>query len=1010
MNLNIVYRRIALVTTLILVLAGSLTAQTDRVVPNIYKNADQLQMTRWVDSVYNKLTLDQKVGQLFTIIIAGNNDASNKKRLSTLIKDQHIGGILFSKITIQDHAALTNYAQSLAEVPLLVALDGEWGLGMRIQNTTPWPRNMMLGAIQNDSLLYYYGQEVARQCKLMGIHVNFAPALDVNSNPKNPVIGYRSFGENPNRVADLGVMYSKGLEDGGVMSVAKHFPGHGDTSTDSHHTLPVINHNRERLNTFELVPFAKYINEGLSGMMIGHLNIPVLDPNNQPSSLSENIVTHLLKDEMGFRGLVFTDGMQMKGVAIEKDHSVRALLAGNDVVLSPTYPAGEFKSVKKAVEDGTISESMLTDKVKRILSYKYILGATSRAATKVDTRELDQKLNTSYANWLNRRLHANSITLVKDENKVIPLNKLGDRKIAAISIGASSKNQFLNMVRLYGDIDIFSVTDGTQLATLKSKLTKYNTIIVAVHNRKASNNAGILEVTKGKESILAFFISPYQMDTYSAAINAANGVVVGYEDTPLAHEFTAQAIFGGLEILGKLSVSVGDIFPEGANIIKKKSRLAYGIPEEVGIKSSNLDSIAIIVEEGIKEKAYPGAQILIAKDGVVIFQKSFGSFIYGGSRKVENTDIYDLASMTKASATVPALMKLHDEQKLKISEPLSRYVPQLKNTDKSKITVRNALLHETGIVAFIPYYMGTIDKTSYQGGLFSRKKQGVYTVKFDNTTYARTDYKFKPDLISTTSKKDYLPIADGLYVNKVYKDSIVQQIADSKLRSRSTYLYSCLNFILLKELVENITKEGMDKFLEENFYSGLGAATTTYCPLKKFDKEIIVPTEKDGFLRKQLLQGYAHDEGAAFMGGVSGNAGLFSNANDLAKLYEMLLNDGEYGEERYLSANTVHLFTRGKSATSRRGLGFDKPETRGGKSSPCSPSTPASTYGHTGYTGTAFWVDPDNHLIYIFLSNRVYPNRSNNGLSKLDIRSRIQEEIYKAIRKGMNDEEINNEG
>lgn len=1000
MKIKTVNKYFVLIATIALISVSQISAQTDKTTPNLYKNADPQRMNHWVDSVFNSMSVDQKVGQLFTIVIAGNTSASNKSRLTTLIKDQHIGGIFFSKISTRDHAALTNYAQSIAETPLLVALDGEWGLGMRIQGTTPWARNMMLGAIQNDSLIYYYGLEVARQCRVMGIHVNFAPTLDVNSNPKNPVIGYRSFGENPRRVADLGVMYSKGLEAGGVMAVGKHFPGHGDTSSDSHFTLPTINHSKERLTSFELVPFDKYIKEGLSGIMVGHLNIPALDAKKQPSSLSEPIVTGLLKNKMGFSGLVFTDGMEMKGVATETDHSLRALLAGNDVVLSPTYPAREFNSVKKAVEDGRISEALLADKVKRILSYKYILGATSRAATMVDTEDLEHRLNTSYANWLNRKLHEKAITLVKDENKTIPLNKLDQRKIAAISIGASSKNQFLNMVKLYGDVDVFSVSDGSQLAALKPQLAKYNTVIISVHNRKSPNNAGIMEIAKGKESILAFFISPYYLDAYTSSINAANAVLIGYEDTELAHEFTAEAIFGGKEITGKLSMSIGSLFKEGTGIDKKKSRLAYGIPEEVGIQSSDLDSIAFIVEEGIREKAYPGAQVLIAKDGVVIYNRSFGTFTYEDNHAVDPSDIYDLASMTKATATVPALMKLRDLDKIKLSDPVSRFVAPLRGTDKARITVRDALLHETGIVAFIPYYMQAIDKNSYRGSLFSRAYNQTHQVKFDATTYARTDYKFKPNLVSKTPKKDFLPVADDLYINKAYEDSIVQQIADSKLRKRSTYLYSCLNFMLLKEAVEDIANEGMNDFLEDNFYKKLGAATTTYRPLDKFPKERIVPTERDGFLRKQLIQGYPHDEGAAFMGGVSGNAGLFSNANDLAKLYQMWLDGGEYGEERYLSENTVNLFTRGKSATSRRGLGFDKPEMRGSKSGPCSPSTPAATYGHTGYTGTAFWVDPDNHLIYIFLSNRVYPSRSQNGLSKLEIRSRIQEEIYKAIKKG----------
>lgn len=615
----------------LLLFVGQSFAQQVKITPSLYENADKAKMNHWVDSVFNRLTTDQKIGQLFSIIIDGNNNESNRRRLSTLIREQHIGGILFSKTTIQDHAALVNYAQSLADVPLMVSLDGEWGLGMRVQNTTPWPKNMTLGAIQNDSLLFYYGLEVARQCTEMGIHVNFAPSLDVNSNPRNPVIGYRSFGEDPHRVAELGVMYAKGLEAGGVMSVAKHFPGHGDTSTDSHHTLPVINHSRERLDIFELVPFARYIQEGLSGMMIGHLNIPALDNYGQPSSLSKNITTDLLKEEMGFSGLTFTDGMQMKGVANEKDHSVRALLAGNDVVLSPTYPAKEFKSVQKAVEEGRITKEMLDDKVKRVLSYKYILGAISKKATTVDRKNLEQRLNTSYADWLNRKLNESAITLLKNDKEMVPINKLDKRKIAAVSIGAPASGAFLNTLKMYGDVAVFSVSDGSQLVNLKKQLDEYDTLIIGVHNRKASNNAGILKVIEGKEALLAFFIYPYYLDSYQASIQAANAIVLGYENTILANDFVAQAIFGGREFTGRTPTSIGSLYKPGSGFVKKKSRLAYGSPEEVGVIGTELDSINLIVEEGIKEKAYPGAQVLIAKDGVVIYSRAFGTFRYGNN-------------------------------------------------------------------------------------------------------------------------------------------------------------------------------------------------------------------------------------------------------------------------------------------------------------------------------------------------------------------------------------------
>lgn len=972
------------------------TSAKGKIIPSLYNNVDQSKMNHWVDSVFNRLTPDERIGQLFIVVAAGNNTTANTTRIQNQVRDLHLGGILFSKGNPIDQAELTNAAQSVAKVPLMITLDGEWGLSMRLSNTTVFPRNMMLGALQNDSLLYYYGLEVARQCKLMGIHVNFAPDIDVNSNPSNPVIGNRSYGEDPLRVGKLGTMYSKGLEAGGIMAVSKHFPGHGDTSTDSHYTLPVIDHDKDRFYEYELIPFREYINAGLSGVMIAHLNIPALDSQKQPSSLSKKIVTDLLQDELGFSGLIFTDGLQMKGVSNEDNHCVRALLAGNDILLGPTYIQKEYEAVKKAVANKTLSESLIDAKCKKILAYKYILNVNNTKP--IETSGLIEKLNTPNSEWLNRKLNAEAITVLKNNNEVLPLKDLKTRKIAAISIGASSNNTFHSTLKQYGKVDCFNVANADALAPLKKQLDSYNTLIISIHTTKVNANAAIRSISQGKTTILSFFTTPYRMTSYASGIQDADVVIAAYEGTKLAQDYAAQAIFGGINVNAKIPVSVGNIFKVGDGITIEKNRLGYGVPEEVGIESNKFDSIASIVQEGIQAEAFPGCQILIAKNGIVIYDKSFGSFEYDGKRPVTNDDIYDIASMTKASATLPAIMKLYDKKKISLNDPISNFVDALKGTDKADITIRDALLHESRLPSFIPYYMDAIDGSSYAGRLFNREGTSLYLAEFDAGTWARTDYKYKSNLVSNTEKEGFAPLADNLFINKAYNDTIISAIAKSRLSKRKSYVYSCLNFMLLKEIVEKQSNQDLNSFVQDNFFEQLGATTTTYNPLTKFEKEQIAPTEQDDFLRKQLLQGYVHDEGAAFMGGISGNAGLFSNANDLAKLYQMWLNNGVYGGERYLSKNTCTVFTNTRSGISRRGLGFDKPETRTNKSSPTSISTPANTYGHTGFTGTCFWVDPDNDLIFIFLSNRIFPKRTHKDLMSLGIRPRIQEEIYKAIK------------
>lgn len=972
-----------------------LTAQ-NKIEPVLLNRADKQRMEQWVDSVFTGMSLDERIGQLITIHMIGENSSANRQRIVNLVQNKHAGGILFLKSTPEKQAELTNLAQKSAKVPLLVSADAEWGLSMRLENTTRFPKNMMLGAIQDDSIIYMYGQEMARQCKEMGIQVSFAPDVDINSNPNNPVIGTRAFGENIERVSRAGIAYSRGIEDHGVLSVAKHFPGHGDTSADSHKTLPLITHNRQRLDEVELVPFKKYIQAGLGGVMVAHLNIPGLDSSGAPSSLSKLIITDLLQDELGFDGLIFTDGLAMKGVADEKDMSMKAVLAGNDILLGPISPEREFDKLRDAVNAGDISESVINEKCKKILRYKYVLGLNH--VLPIEINGLTDRLNNPYAEWVCRKLNEKAMTLLENKDNIIPMRDLAQKEIAVVSLGGSTGNSFQTTLKLYDNIASFSASNSAALASVKSKLSRYNTIIVAVHSTKGFSNADLQGLINGKNSILVFFVSPYTISGYASSLKSADAVVMAYENTEYAQEYAAQAIFGGNDISGRLPVSVKGVYDEGAGIDAEKSRLAYNLPEELGLKSSSFDLIQDIVEEGIDREAFPGCQVLVAKDGVVIYNRSFGTFEYNRARSVTNEDIYDIASMTKASATIPAIMKLYDDKKITLQSRLSEHIPQLKGTDKASITVRQALFHESGLASFLQYYLPAIDKNSYSGNLLSYRRNDSYPAMIDNGAWARTDFKYKPNLVSSISKPGFTKqIAEGLYISDSYNDTIVQMIADSRLRTKKNYLYSCLNFMLLKEVVEDISKTDLNTFLQDNYYLKLGASTTTYNPLSKFDKSMIVPTERDNFLRKQLLQGHVDDEGAAFLGGISGNAGLFSNANDLAKVYQMWLNGGVYGGERYLSESTVSLFTMTKSPNSRRGLGFDKPDMFSSKASPTSPQTPASVYGHTGFTGTCFWVDPDNNLIYIFLSNRVNELRTHKKLMSLNIRPRIQEVIYNAI-------------
>lgn len=994
-------KRILYIYLLFLCVSGILRSspQAD---PNLYAKTNQNQMNHWVDSVFDSMNYDERIGQLFMVIADPKSDTRNMQKLLRYINEIKIGGVLFYKGNPVTQAEVTNRMQKASKVPLFVALDGEWGLSMRLTGTTRFPKNMMLGAIENDSLIRAYGEEMARQCREMGIQINFAPSIDVNSNTENPVIGLRSFGENPQAVADKGIAYAHGLENGGVIAVAKHFPGHGDTAEDSHYTLPVLHHSRERLEEVELVPFKRYIYEGFAGMMTAHLSIPALDnTKGRASSLSPKVVNGLLKKDLGFRGLCFTDALAMKGASANKrdNPSVLALLAGNDILLAPADPIADFNAVKEALDENILDIQVIEEKCLKILRYKYITGLNRYSPINLDG--LEERLNSPHAAWITTRLNADAITLLKNDTDVVPLKQLDKRRIAVLSIGNDTGNPFQEMLNRYDSVACFSIgfrSSAAYVQDVYKQLLRYDVIICSVHTVRIPESEALRKLAATKTFVYSFFTIPYFCKSYAKSIASAQAVIMAYESTPLAQAYAAQLIFGGIPAKGKLPVSIPDLYWAGSGLFTEKTRLGYHEAEEVGLNPTRLAVIDKIVEEGLDAKAFPGCQVLVAKDGMIVYDKAFGTMDDLSGMPVTETTVYDIASMSKAAGTLLAVMKTYDEKKFSLTQKISDFVPELKSSDKKGIIIKDMLYHQSGLAPSINFYLKAIDPESYAGSLYSKYKNVFHPVRFDALTYVRNDFSFYPSLVSDTKKDGFtIEVAKHFFLHDSFRDSIMQGIIDSKLSSRGKYVYSCVNFILLKMMTEKITGVPMGTYLDTNFYKKLGARYTHYNPLHWIDTMRIAPTEKDDFIRKQLLRGYVHDEAAAFQGGVSGNAGLFSTAEDVAKVSQMLLNKGAYGGERYLSEETCRLFTRSKSPNSRRGLGFDKPHVGNARLSPCGALAPPSVYGHTGFTGTCFWIDPDNQLIYVFLSNRVYPSRANNKLGELDLRTRIQDAIYKAI-------------
>lgn len=942
---------------------------------------------KWIDSVFNSLSLDEKITQSIGIAVYPTLGAKHHQNIAKLIKKYKPGVIMFSKGTPTQQARLTNYYQSISKTPMLVAMDAEWGLAMRLDSVTQYPRQMLLGAIQNDKLIFDFGIEVARQCKRLGVNVNFAPVVDINNNPLNPVIGSRSFGEQRWNVANKGFAYMFGMQHNKIIATAKHFPGHGDTDSDSHHTVPVIKHSYSRLDSIELYPFKELINNGLSGVMIAHLHVPALDSANHiVSSLSKKIVSGLLKKKLNYKGLIFTDALGMKATESYGTYAqvaVQAYLSGADIMLMPKDIPGLIKGLKDALKKGLITEYEINKRSYKILQAKSWVGLDKYKA--IETKNLISDLNSDKAKYLRRKLIEKAITLVKNKDFVIPFKNIDSIRIASVSIGYDKRTEFQKTLSLYDNVEHFTINklaSSDEFNTLIGKLTKFDYVIIGFHRVNYRPPLYGLtpqsikfahELTKYTKVIIDIFASPYTLKKFDR--NKFSAIIMSYENSKLSQNLSAQLLYGGIKAAGKLPVSAGNQYPARTGVVDEKIRLKYAIPKELNIDELKLGQIDSIVYDAIKQRAMPGCQILAIKDGMVFYNKSFGYHTYAKKRKVTNDDIYDLASLTKITATMPAIMKLTEEGKIDINSKLSKYIAGVDTSNKKNIRIKQVLAHQARLRAWIPFYIKTFDKN------------------------AKTRYKLNPQIYKNKKDSIYcLHVADNIYMRKSYVDTMYKQILQSPLRHRKGYRYSDLGFYLFYKMISNTIDEEFPDYLEHKFYAPLGSNTLCYNPLDKFPRERIVPTELDLKLRKELVQGYVHDYGAAMMGGVSGHAGLFSNANDLGKLMQMYLQKGEYGGERFFNNKTIELFTSKayKGTSNRRALGFDRPGRR--HRSPVVRYASPNSFGHSGFTGTIAWVDPKENFVYIFLSNRVYPDAENKKLLELNVRTKVQAVFYKAFR------------
>ena len=943
---------------------------------------DYYAQEKWVDSILNSMTIDQKMGQLFMIQAYSNLDTVHENKIKEMIQKYYVGNLIFMQGTPSKQAQLTNTYQSLSKIPLMIGFDGEWGLDMRLQNTYRFPWNMTLGAIQDNTLIRKFGEHLGRHAKRVGIHVNFAPVVDINTNPLNPIIGNRSFGENKQNVTQKAIAFSQGMQGEGVLANAKHFPGHGDTATDSHLKLPVLTFDRQRLDSVELYPYKRVFDAGMASVMTAHLSIPVLESNPKlPTSLSSRVVTDLLKEELGFLGLIFTDGLNMKGAAdysSSAEIDLAAVLAGNDVLLIPQDVPATISLMKNSIQTGVLSPERIDESVRKILLAKYKVGL--HLYKPIDTLNLIKDLNTIEDEVLHRELVKNSITIIKNKKNILPIEDLKKHKnIAYVALGDNNGDQFLDALAKYSKIH---KVDSNNLNEVIDTLEDFDLVVVGFHKSNAhpwkpyefSNQelVWLHEIARKNKTILAVFASPYSLLNIKSFTNL-EAVLVAYQNSEIAQEITAQTIFGAIEATGKLPVSIKNEFPVGTGIITKSlQRLQYSIPEAVGMSSKKLariDSVATVV---LEEKMSPGLQVLVARKGVVVYEKSFGYHTDKKKNPVKNSDVYDVASLTKILASLPMLIKAEEEKKIALSSSVRKIAPRFKKSNKDTVTVQEILSHYGQLKAWIPFYKLT------QDSITNKNLKKFYRAK--------------------KTKKFTIKVAENLFLNSSFKDSIYKYIRDAEQREKPGYKYSDLGYYIFKEALEKRYKKDLNVLVDDEFYEPLGANRMSYLPLAKFDKLSIVPSEKDNYFRHQLLHGYVHDMGAAMLGGVGGHAGLFANSNDVAKMMQLYLQKGYYGGKRYFKAATFNKFNKRYYSDKkvRRGLGFDKPQLDSTIMATCGCVSDES-FGHSGFTGAYTWADPVSGILYVFLSNRVFPTMENYGLVDQDIRTKIQQIIQEAI-------------
>lgn len=929
--------------------------------------------TRWVDSVFQTLNTHEKIGQLFMISASGYTNEEDLERLISLTKNYHPGGILITQGGPRSHANLINKLQGEARVPLLVGIRAAWGLAQSLDSVISFQKPLLLGSVQNNDLVYNLGKEIAREMSVLGIHINFAPNADFNVEQQSYPNTLNYFSDNSKRAGDKAIYFAKGLQESGTLACASHFQDVEKPKISSpQDTTLYLDLNK--IDSLGLSVLYRLSNLGIDGILTSNLDFTPPDQENT-NQVIQVFASDILKTRLNFKGIIFGEIPYLeKVIGSQQDGEIEkmAFEMGHDMLINPQDLADAVKKISRALRKNNLLETRLNEAVKKVLAAKYKAGLDHYQP--INTDNLVSRLNSPTAKLLKHQLSESVVTLLNNSKESIPVSLIEGKRFASISIGKEEQNEFIRYLSKYASFQHHALRQPADTLSLKKMLVKADVIVVGIFPYSSSFIGEIAPFIRGlsgkKTIILCHFGNPKELIQWKELPT----VLAGYTDEDWVPKIAAQIVFGGMSAQGVFPITVSDEFKEGQGLASiSLNRFSYSLPEAAGIDSKTLEQIDAIAHEAIDSGATPGSHLLVAKDGKVIYEHSAGWLTYENKIPVTEQTIYDLASVTKVSATLQTVMFMHEKGLIDINKKASVYLPELRESNKKDFIIKDILTHQAGLWPFLPFWAETVK-----------------------------DGKLLPTYYSYQTNLDYpFPVAEGIYASKVMKDSLWSWIIKAKIREKPPrtvydYRYSDMGFYILQRLAEKMLNQPIEDFLEQNIYEPLGAYTLGYLPLRKFPIDQIAPTEDDKLFRKELLIGYVHDQGAAMYGNIAGHAGLFGNANDLAKLGQMLLQKGSYGGQQFFKPETIELFINKQYENSRRGLGWDKP-TVSDWAGPTSLFASNKTFGHTGFTGTCIWVDPEFNLVFIYLSNRVHPDMTNNKLLNANIRPRIQEVIYRAI-------------